>query len=134
MSRKWEEFTEPGTAKIAELHVSMQPKGTIMLSRRAHEALGKPDHVVMLWESETDTIGLRSVPPRTLNAFRVYRMDHRGTARFHAQRFLQKYDIRLDQTVRFPTATIEDGVLLLELPYRIPSPRRVQRTRQNRER
>jgi len=127
MARNWEKFTEPGTSKIAELHVSMQPSGTIMLGRRTHEAMECPTHVEMLWEDETSTIGLRSVPPRTLHAFRVYRMDARGNHRFHAQRFIDKHDIRLDQTVRFPTATVEDGVLLLELPYRVPSPKRVRR-------
>jgi hypothetical protein len=127
MARKWEKFTEPGTARIAELHVSMQPKGTIMLSRRTHEAMECPTHVEMLWEEETSTIGLQSVPPRTLHAFRVYRMDARGNQRFHAQRFIDKHDIRIEQTVRFPTAAIEDGVLLLELPYRVPSPKRVRR-------
>jgi hypothetical protein len=127
MARRWEKFTEPGTPKIAELHVSMQPKGTIMLSRRTHEAMDLPTHIEMMWEDETSTIGLRSVPPRTVHAFRVYRMDARGMHRFHAQRFLDKHDIRIDRTVRFPTATIEDGVLLLELPYQVPSPRRVRK-------
>jgi len=37
-----------------------------------------------------------------------------------------KYEIQLDYTVRFPTATIEDGVLLLELKYRVRSPRFVR--------
>lgn len=127
MARKWEKFTEPGTPKIAALHVSIQPSGTIMLSRRTHEAMESPTHIEMLWEGETSTIGLRSVPPRTLHAFRVYRMDARGNQRLHAQRFMDKYDIRIEQTVRFPTAAIEDGVLLLELPYRVPSPKRVRR-------
>ncbi|MBK8467032.1 MAG: hypothetical protein IPL32_14520 [Chloracidobacterium sp.] len=127
MARKWEKFTEPGTPKIAKLHVSMQPSGTVMLSRRAYEAIESPTHIEMLWEDETCTIGLRSVPERTLHAFRVYRMDHRGTARFHAQRFIDKHDIRVEQTVRFPTAAIEDGVLVLELAYRVPSPRRARK-------
>jgi|CXWL01.1.fsa_nt_gi hypothetical protein len=35
--------------------------------------------------------------------------------------------IRLDYTIpRFPTATIEDGVLILELKYRVRSPRAVR--------
>ncbi len=33
--------------------------------------------------------------------------------------FLTKHDIRLDYTIRVPTATIEDGVLILELKYRV---------------
>lgn len=127
MARKWEIFTEPGTPKIAKLHVSMQPNGTIMLSRRAYEAMECPTHIEMLWEDETSTIGLRSVPERTVHAFQVYRMDSRGNQRFHAQRFMDKHDIQIEQTVRFPTAIVEDGVLLLELPYRVPSPRRVRR-------
>jgi len=80
----------------------------------------------MLWDGATDTIGIRPVPPRTVNAFQLYDSGRSGAYRFHALRFLVKYDIRLDWTVRFPTATIEDGVLLLELKYRVRSPRFVR--------
>ena len=97
-----------------------------MLSRNAYEALGEPTHVEMLWEGDTDTIGLRSVPPRTLHAFKLYDSRRSGAWRFHALRFMVKHDLQLDYTVRFPTATIEDGVLLLELKYRVRSPRFVR--------
>ena len=98
----------------------------MMISRNAYEAMGRPTHVVMLWDGETDTIGIRSVPPRTLNGFQLYAMNRSGAYRFHALRFMVKHDLQLDYTVRFPTATIEDGVLLLELKYRVRSPRFVR--------
>ena len=126
MARRWEEFADPGAARIAELHASMSPTGTMLLSRKAYDALGQPGHVVMLWDGETDTVGIRPVPPRTLNAFRLYATNRSGAYRFHALRFLLKYDIRLDYTIRFPTAVIEDGVLLLELRYRVRSPHAVR--------
>ena len=126
MPRNWKEFAEPGTPKIADLHVSMSPSGTVLVSRNAYEGLGKPTHVVMLWESETSTIGLRSVPPRTLNAFQLYDSGRSGAYRFHALRFVEKHNIKLDHTVCFPTATIEDGVLILELEHRVRSPRAVR--------
>lgn len=119
MARKWEQFTDPGTSRNAELHVSMAPKGMVIVSHKAYEALGEPSHIEMLWESETDTIGLRPVPPRTVHAFPLYPSRRAGAYRFHALRFLRKHDIRLDYTVRFPTAIIEDGVLILELKYRV---------------
>ena len=122
MTRRWEEFTEPGTARIAKLHVSISPSGTILVSRNAHEALRHPSHVVWLWDGETDTIGIRSVPPRTVNAFQLYPSTS-GERRFHARRFLLKHEIALDYTVRFPTAIIEDDILILELKYRVRSPR-----------
>src|SRR5437868_11756953 len=109
MARKWEAFSDPGTPKIARLHVSMSQTGNIMLSRNAYEALGEPTHVEMLWEGDTGTIGLRSVPPRTLHAFKLYDPRRSGAWRFHALRFMVKHDIKLDYTIRFPTATMEDG-------------------------
>lgn len=126
MARQWEEFDEPGTPRIAKLHVSMSPTGTMFLSRNAYEAMRQPSHVVMLWDGGNDTVGIRPVPPRTLNAFRLYPTFSSGSHRFHALRFLVKHDIKLDYTVRFPTATIEDGVLILELPYRVRSPHGIQ--------
>ena len=126
MARRWEEFDEPGTPRIAKLHVSMSPTGNMLIGRNAYEALQQPTHAVMLWDGETDTIGIRPVPPRTLNAFQLYATNRSGAYRFHALRFMVKYEIQLDYTVRFPTATIEDGVLLLELKYRVRSPRFVR--------
>ena len=126
MARKWKEFDDPGTPRIAELHVSMSRKGNIHLSRRAFEALDSPSHVVLLFESETDTVGILPVPPQTVHAFRVYPTHRSGAHRFHAQRFMKKYDIRLDYGVRFPTARIEDGVLILEIPHRVRSPHGIQ--------
>jgi len=81
---------------------------------------------VLLWDGETDTIGIRPAPPPTVNAFRLYDSGRSGAYRFHALRFLLKYDIRLNYTVRFPTASIEDDVLLLELRHRVRSPRAVR--------
>ncbi len=122
MARRWEEFTEPGTARIAHLHVSISRIGTILISRNAHEALRKPTHVVLLWDGETDTIGIRSVPPRTINAFQLYPSTS-GECRMHARRFLLSHQIAFDYTVRFPTAIIEEDVLILEIKYRVRSPR-----------
>lgn len=104
----------------------MSPQGSILVSRNAYEALDKPSHVVLLWDGETDTIGIRPVPPPTVNALRLYDSGRSGAYHFHALRFLTKYKIRLNYTVRFPTAAIEDGVLLLELRHRVRSPRAVR--------
>ena len=126
MRRNWEEFSEPGTPKLADLHVSLSPTGNMNMSRNAHNALGQPEHVVLLWDPDTDTIGIKPVPPRTLNAFRLYDSKRSGAYRFHILRFMVKHEIKLDYTVRFPTAVIEEGILVLELQYRVRSPRFVR--------
>jgi hypothetical protein len=126
MGRRWEEFDETGSTRLSPLHVSLSPKGQVFLSRRAHDALEKPTHVVLLWEEETSSIGIRKVPERTKNAFQVYPTHICGSFRFHILRFMRKHDIGLEYTVRFPTAFIEDGVLLLELPFRVRSHHGVQ--------
>lgn len=126
MYRRWQEFDDPGTPRIAKLHVSISPAGTILLSRNAFEALGEPTHVVLLWDAETDAIGIRPVTANTVNAFQVYATNRSGAYRFHALRFLIKYDIKLEFTVRFPNARIENGVLVLELATRVRSYRAVR--------
>ncbi len=126
MARNWIEFDDPGTPRIAKLHVSMSPYGTINVSRNAFEALGRPTHVVMLWEADTSTIGIKPVPPFTLNAFQLYDSGRAGAHRFHALRFVTKHNIKLDYTIRFPTAHLEYGVLVLELNKIARSPRAVR--------
>ena len=78
------------------------------------------------WDAATDTIGIRPVPPNTVNAFQLYPTNRSGAYRFHAMRFLIKYDTRLEYTVRFPNAAIENGVLVLELATRVRSYRAVR--------
>ncbi len=126
MARDWEEFDEPSSPRIADLHVSLSPQGTFLLSRNAYEALGNPTHVVLKVEKTTGTIGIQPVPPSTLNGFKLYDSGRAGAYRFHALRFMVKYKIELQYTVRFPTARIEDGILLLELKYKVRSPRAVR--------
>lgn len=123
MARNWIEFEDPGTPRIADLHVSLSPSGTVLVSRNAYQALGEPSHIVMLWEPETRTIGLRPVPPHTLNAFKLYDSGRAGAFRFHALRFITKHKIDLEYTARFPTAAMENGVLTLELDHHVRSPR-----------
>lgn len=126
MPREWEEFDEPSTPRIAELHVSLSPTGVFLLSRNAHAALGGPTHVVLKVEKKTGTIGIQPVPPSTKNAFKLYDSKRSGAYRFHALRFMVKYRIELRYTIRFPTARMEYGLLLLELKYKVRSPRAVR--------
>ncbi|MBP9663657.1 MAG: hypothetical protein KBD94_03490 [Pyrinomonadaceae bacterium] len=126
MARSWEEYDEPGSPRIADLHVSLSPTGTFLVSRNAYEALGSPTHIVLKIEKATRTIGIQPVPPSTVNGFKLYDSKRSGAYRFHALRFMVKYNIQLKYTVRFPTARIEDGILLLELKYRVRSPRAVR--------
>ncbi len=126
MARDWEEFDEPSTPRIADLHVSLSPKGDFLVSRNAHEALGTPTHIVLKVEKKTSTIGIQPVPPSTKNAFKLYDSKRSGAFRFHALRFVVKYKLDLPYTVRFPTARMEEGILLLELKYKVRSPRAVR--------
>ena len=126
MPRVWEEFDEPSTPRIADLHVSLSPAGCFMLSRNAYEALGSPTHIVLKVEHATGTIGIQPVPPATKNAFKLYDSGRAGAYRFHALRFMVKYKLELKYTVRFPTARIEDDILLLELKHKVRSPRAVR--------
>lgn len=88
--------------------------------------MGSPTHIVLKIENATGTIGIQPVPPSTVNAFKLYDSKRSGAYRFHALRFMVKYNIQIKHTVRLPTARIEDGILLLELKYRVRSPRAVR--------
>ena len=126
MSRNWIEFTEPSPAGHEELYASLRTDGRLGLGKKTLKALDDPSHVVLLLEHETGCIGVRSAPPRAVNAMRVVRSG--PAAHVHAQRFVRRHDIRIDGTVRFPQAHMEDNTLVLDLHTRVSArkPKRVK--------
>lgn len=125
MEREWEEYGQgPRTTPADKVYASLCCRGDIVFNGRAFAELGRPSHVVLLFERRTDTIGLRPVAPDAENAFRV-RHNGRGTSRLvHCSRFLREKGVAVERTVSFPTARVEHGVLILELKYRVPAERR----------
>lgn len=120
MARNWKEFNEgPAMTSPNAIYASLNHRGDIVINRQAFAELKEPQAVILLFDPDTDTIGLRPANPLISNAFRVSAKGNCGHRLITARTFTRKYDFRVDGTVRFPTAAIEDGVLVLELRNRV---------------
>ena len=134
MSRNWIEFGEgPKKASPDEIGVSLNLRGEIVFNRHTYNEMNRPEAVVLLFDPDTDSIGLRPASPHALNAFRPKIKGHAQHRVVRAMAFTRKHNIKVDGTVRFPTATIEDGILVLNLRYMVTvtgTPRKGKRQRQ----
>ena len=116
MARNWMGFDEFSDRRGADsTYVTMNHKGEIVINRYTFKTINEPDAVVMLFDPETDTIGLRPASPQMPNAFLVRLRTECGHRVICARPFAKKHDIRLDHTLRFREPVFEDGILILDL-------------------
>ncbi|MBP9665265.1 MAG: hypothetical protein KBD94_11635 [Pyrinomonadaceae bacterium] len=121
MNRRWIEYSD-GPANIIrpdQIYVSLSRRGEILINRKCFEEMERPEAVTLMFDSDTNTIGLRPAPADADSSFRM--CEARCGARVVSSRgFIRKHNIRLSTKVRFPTARIEHGVLVLELRFGVP--------------
>ena len=116
---KWQAFPiGPGNHK-EELHVTLNPKGSILIGARAFEKFGRPEQAVLLFDQTNSLIGIQPTNRHAPNAYPLIRQDksRRGSYRvIRAHRFCRHYAIRVERTVAFVEPTVDpDGILVLDL-------------------
>ena len=124
MSRKWKEFgIGPNGSTQNRIHVSLSKEGNLRLNKMAFAELGNPEALKLMFEERTSTIGLTPTSPAMPNAYTTHYKEKDAGTRFSCRTFLKTNGVKLDTSVTFPTARVEEGVLLLELKYRVPLPK-----------
>ncbi|MBK9214065.1 MAG: hypothetical protein IPM59_00465 [Chloracidobacterium sp.] len=118
----WVEFTEAPVRESSrdKIYASLNERGNFLLNRKGYDELERPAAVVLLIDVQRSAIGIRPAAPGAVNAIKVRKKGIADNWLVHAWRFVRKHDIRIKGTVKFPTARIEHGVLILELKYRVP--------------
>ncbi len=117
-NRRWERTPRsvgrPG--RWSSLYASLTRQGSLSLSRLTFERLGEPEAVLLLYERETETIGIDPAKLTDVDAFPVRPKPNKPGRVIHAVRLLREWGIPLDHGVWFPTVSIDqDGVLILDL-------------------
>lgn len=115
MDRNWIEFESGPDRPISGLYVTLNWRGYIVFSRGVFEKMNSPEAFVLLFDRATNTIGVKPALPLMPNAFRANGKSASGTRIIYAKPFCKKYEIKIDGTVRFRNAAIEDGILVLPL-------------------
>lgn len=123
MKRAFEEFTGRGTHVPSDSpRLTLQENGKLSLNHAALQLLRDPEAVVLLYDRQARSVGLR---PASKGIARAYPLNkHSATSRvITIAAFAKHYDISLAPTRSFEAA-LEDGILVFDLDKGTPSGRR----------
>jgi hypothetical protein len=123
-SWKWDEFKEIAARKASDrIYVTLEPEyGTFVVNIETYRRMNEPEAVVLLYDREERTIGVR---PSTLDVPHAVAVHPRHQ---RSKRFLNKHGIVISKRIEFPRARIDgDGLLVLDLRQAVPATERVNR-------
>lgn len=122
MRRSFEEFVGRGSKPVPQrARVTLTRRGKATLNKVAFHLLGGPTAVVLLYDPGTRSIGFRPAGRETPHAYPVTTMGG-SSASVTIIAFARHYGVDLSET-RTYDATLEDGVLVIDLNAGEPSGR-----------
>lgn len=120
-------------AFTAGIHVTMNPKGHIMMNRTTFQRTGEPKAYLVLFDRVNSRIGLKPTHEKAKDAYPVGPLGPCGGRVVRAYRLITQYAIDLPETVEFTAAEIDqDGMLILDLRMTRISPRAVANRKRRR--
>jgi len=114
MRRNWDEFQgSENKFRREDPHVTLSPKGVILMNRIAHQMFGEPSSVRLRYDRSNDSIALKPSDGTAHNDFSV--KGKSGINRvIHASPFCRHHRIMVDRTMVFNVVNVEDDMLVLE--------------------
>jgi hypothetical protein len=104
-------------------YVTMQKKGVISLNKAAFDALGQPETVELLYDSEARLVALRKVDSSVEHAYQVRApVENHATWLVSGAAFMSYYEIDNSESVRRP-ARLENDLLVIDLNHPGVDPR-----------
>jgi hypothetical protein len=113
MKRKFEEFTGRFVPARGP-RVGLQSRGGFSLNKAAYELLDKPTHVVLLYDRETNAVGMRPAAEDVPHAYPVRKQKGADSYIITGKSFCDHYSIPYGQSTQHFTPTLEDGTLVIE--------------------
>jgi len=102
--------------------VTMDRRGDIQLSRVTWELLDEPDEVLVFYDRNSQTIGIRPAHSQTPHHFPVLKHGRHGGRRIRANGLNRQFAVSLNHTVRFKAPFLdEEGMLNLDLKTAYPA-------------
>ncbi len=116
MMTNWEEVPRGDiVSQAAGIHVTLNPKGLIALSRVTHEMMRAPPAYLLLYDKANCRIGLKPCAPNRRNAYPVG-VRQQGAKTIRAFRLMRQHQITVAAAIEFHDARIdEQGILVLDL-------------------
>ena len=105
------------------IYVTMNPKGHIVMNRRAYEAVGSPEAFLLMYDTLNDRIGLKPAAANAPDAYRACPSGRHGGKLVRAFRLMQENGLDIPETVQFHDAAVDNDVLILDRRIAKVSPR-----------
>ncbi len=115
LDREWEKFDGGPFVPFADrMYVTLSGKGKLLLNRKTHAVIGKPERVLLYFNRKKDTIGIRPAHERLAEAFPV--RETGGSLIVYCGTFCRHFGIKLSTTEKFIAPDISpEGLLVLDL-------------------
>jgi hypothetical protein len=111
----FEEFKRNRMPSTQTPAITIQKRGALSLNIAAFEALGSPEHVVLLYDRERKYIGIRKASATTPHAYTVRGVgNNQATHVVSGKAFLSYYGIPRDVARRWPAKT-RGNMLVIDL-------------------
>lgn len=99
-----------------QLYATINPKGEFVVNLHTYVRMNEPEAVILLYDPETRTIGIRPSRIEIPHAIVVRTRHSRYNKVKRSKPFLTANEIEVKRTLQFPTADIDnEGVLVLNL-------------------
>jgi hypothetical protein len=122
MIRQWMEYeVKPRTVDRDRAYASLSKEGILAFNRKAHEKMGSPEAVVLLYDPRYKVIGLKPANPERPNAYplrqryKTGRNASRVMLAVYATGFFKLHDLKPECTIAFYDPKFESGVLELDI-------------------
>lgn len=114
---QWQEFKQTAARRMPDrLYATLNASGEFVINLKTFIKLNEPEAVVLLYDRDTRTIGIKPSRIEVPNAILVHTRHERYNRVIRSKPFLVANEIEVTRTVQFPTAVIDiEGVLILNL-------------------
>lgn len=113
----WEEYTSgPNEPPAERLHITLNPRGMLLLNRRAYEMIGRPAAAMLMYDRRHQAIGIRAAGPGDMKPFPLKAHPKGSHHSIQARPFCRHNGILPPEAVRFTEPELDrDGILILSL-------------------
>lgn len=116
MGMEWKVLTKgEAAAQFPVLYATLNPQGSIVIGRAAFEKMGSPEAFLVMFDPLRHRLGLKAASEGEPNAYPARKWGGSGAKVVRAHRMLKEFGVRPPDTLEFPEAKIDDGVLILDM-------------------
>lgn len=114
--REFETFKRRMVPLVRKPYVTIQKRGTMSFNKAAHEALGSPEAVELLYDKANHVMGIRAIDPSVTHAYPMRPQANKSEGPYivSGSAFTKYYGIKTVEARRF-SAEMEDEVLIIDL-------------------